>query len=58
MENETKQFKLELMRTLWFMRGSITMDEIYCASAEDREIMSRLIKDNLETAKKTGQPFF
>lgn len=46
------------MRTLWFMRGSITMDEIYCASAEDREIMSRLIKDNLETAKKTGQPFF
>jgi len=58
MEKETKQYKLELMRLLWYMRGSITLDEIYNASSEDREIMSTLIKENLETAKKTGQPFF
>ncbi len=40
------------------MRGGVTMEEMYASSHEDREIMSRVIKDNLDTAKKTGQPFF
>ena len=40
------------------MRGGVTMEEMYASSFEDREIMSRVIKDNLDTAKKTGQPFF
>ena len=40
------------------MRGGVTMEEIYMSSAEDREIMAKVIKDNLDTAKKTGQPFF
>tara|TARA_B100000927_G_scaffold290307_1_gene288805 strand:- start:4408 stop:4530 length:123 start_codon:yes stop_codon:yes gene_type:complete len=40
------------------MRGSITLDEIYASNVEDREVMSKLIKENLDTAKKTGQPFF
>ena len=58
MENETKNFKLDLMRLCWYMRGSITLDEIYASNVEDREVMSKLIKENLDTAKKTGQPFF
>jgi hypothetical protein len=40
------------------MRGGITMDEIYGSSPEDREVLGKVIKDNLDTAKKTGQPFF
>jgi len=40
------------------MRGSVSMSEIYETSAEDREVMSKLINDNLETAKKTNQPFW
>ena len=58
MENETKNFKLDLMRLCWYMRGSITLDEIYASNVEDREVMSKLIKEILDTAKKTGQPFF
>ena len=58
MENETKNFKLDLMRLCWYMRGSITLVEIYASNVEDREVMSKLIKENLDTAKKTGQPFF
>jgi hypothetical protein len=27
-------------------------------SAEDRKIINEIIKDNLETAKKSGMPFF
>ncbi len=40
------------------MRGGVTIDELYGSSPEDREVFSRVIKDNLDTAKKTGQPFF
>jgi len=42
----------------WYMRGSMTVEEAFITTAEDREIISRIIKENLETAKKTGLPFF
>ena len=58
MESEIKNFKMELYKISWFMRGGITMEEMYASCFEDREIMSKVIKDNLDTAKKTGQPFF
>jgi hypothetical protein len=40
------------------MRGSITIDEAFALSYEDREIISNIIKENLETTKKSGLPFF
>jgi hypothetical protein len=58
MEDEIKNFKSELIKLAWFMRGGVTLEEIYASCHEDREIMGRLIKDNLDTTKKTGQPFF
>jgi|TARA_X000001036_G_scaffold437058_1_gene481547 hypothetical protein len=58
MEKETKNFKLELSRLVWYMRGGVTLDEMYASGPEDREIFSKLIKENLETAKKTSMPFF
>jgi hypothetical protein len=43
---------------MWFMRGSVTLDEAFMLSFEDRKIISELIKENLETTKKTQMPFF
>ena len=40
------------------MRGGVTYSEIVQMSSSEREAMGKLIKDNLETAKKTGQPFW
>ena len=50
--------KLELMKICWFMRGGVTWKEVLVFSPDDREIANKLIKQNLETTKKTGQPFF
>ena len=58
LENEVKQFKLELMKICWYMRGSVSIDEIYVMGPEDREICATLIKENIETTKKSGLPFF
>ena len=49
---------MELARLVRYMRGGISLEEIYQVGPEDREIFSKLIKENLETAKKTGQPFW
>ena len=58
LDKESKAYKADLMKICWYMRGSISIDEAYALSYEDREIISEIIKENLETAKKTGMPFF
>lgn len=58
LDSQAKQIKYDLAKICWFMRGSLSMSEAYDSSPEDREIMSTLIKENLETAKKTNTPFW
>lgn len=40
------------------MRGGISYSEAMLLSLEDRKIINNIVKDNLETAKKSGMPFF
>lgn len=40
------------------MRGSLGLDDIFSLCREDREIMSELVKENMETTKKSGLPFY
>lgn len=58
LEKESKALKKEIMQLCWYMRGSISYSEAMELSPAEREIIVKLIKDNLETAKKSGMPFF
>ena len=58
MENESKQIRMDLLKICWYMRGGVTYSEAAAMSPQEREIVSGLVKENLETTKKTGQPFF
>jgi glucosamine 6-phosphate synthetase-like amidotransferase/phosphosugar isomerase protein len=40
------------------MRGGITYDDAMLLSQTDRELIAKLIEDNMETTKKSGLPFF
>lgn len=40
------------------MRGGITYEEAMNLSYIEREIISEIIKENLDTTKKTGLPYF
>ena len=42
----------------WLMRGGLTYDLAMALSIQEREIINEIIKDNLETTKKSGLPFF
>lgn len=46
------------MKLCWHMRGGLSVTEAYELSPEDREIIHQLVKDNMEVAKKTGQPYW
>jgi hypothetical protein len=58
MEDESKALKKELFRLCWYMRGGMTVNEAYQIDYESRMIISEIIKDNLDTTKDTGLPFF
>ena len=58
LERQSKALKEEIMRLCWYMRGGITYAEAMELGLQEREIISKIIKDNLETAKKSGMPFF
>ena len=57
-ENQQKEIKSEIMKLCWYMRGGLTLEEGFSLSFEDRQLVNDIIKDNLETTKKTQLPFF
>ena len=58
MENNTKEIRHELLKLCWYMRGGLSYSEANALSPTEREIIADLVKENLETTKKSGQPFF
>ena len=57
-DNQTKNLKLETLKVCWFMRGGVTWQEALNFSPEERAVVSQLVKENMETTKKSGQPSF
>ena len=58
MEDETKALRNDLLKICWYMRGGVTYSEAAAMSPTERQIVAQLVKENMETTKKTGQPFF
>lgn len=40
------------------MRGALSIEQAFILDAQDREIIMELVKENLETTKESGLPFF
>jgi hypothetical protein len=58
LEHDAKALKEELLNVCWYMRGSISYDDAVMLSYDDRRIINKIIKHNLETTKESGLPFF
>ncbi len=58
LDKESAKIKEELIKMCWYMRGGLSLDDAFYMSYEDRNIVSKIIKENLETTKKSGLPFF
>lgn len=57
-EREQKELKKECINLSWFMRGGLNLEEAFVLSFEERNIISEMVKDHLETTKKSGLPYF
>ena len=40
------------------MRGGLSYSEAMDLSTEERQLIAKLVKENMETTKKSGLPFF
>jgi|TARA_B110000858_G_scaffold93600_1_gene108002 hypothetical protein len=58
MEQEAKDFKKRLLELCWYMRGGLAFNEVMQMGVNDLGLINDIIKDNLETTKKSGMPFF
>jgi hypothetical protein len=58
LEREQGALKEEALRMCWWMRGSLTYDDAMLLSMTEKKLIDKIIKDNLETTKKSGLPFF
>lgn len=58
MGEETKTLTNDLLKMIWFMRGSISYSEVYSLTTYERQCISKIIEENLEVTKKSGLNFF
>lgn len=58
MDKEADLIRSETLKICWYMRGGVTYQDAMLLNNKEREIIGKLIKENLETTKKTGLPFY
>lgn len=58
MEKEADFIKSSALKYSWYMRGGVTYTDILNMSGKEREVIAKIVEDNLETTKKTQLPFF
>jgi hypothetical protein len=58
MEKETQDIRLDVLKLCWYMRGGVTYNEAMQMGQTDRNLINNIVKENLETTKKSGLPFF
>ena len=58
MELSSKALKQEVLSLCWYMRGGISYDDAMLLSLDERNIIGDIVKEHMETTKKSGLPFF
>jgi len=58
MDQEAKDIKQQSLKMSWYMRGGATYEDVLQMSFQERELLSELIKENLEITKNSKLPFF
>ena len=57
-EKQSNAIKEDALKLAWYMRGSVQYEHVLMMSSFERETIGKIIKENLETTKKSGLPFY
>ena len=58
MDREAHDIRQENLRLTWYMRGGINYEQVMQLSSQERQMISQIAKENIETTKKTKLPWF
>ena len=58
LDREAEQIKSESFRLAWYLRGGATYDDVMQMSIQERQMISDLAKENIDTTKKSNLPWF
>ena len=58
LDKEASSIRADALKLAWHMRGGITYDQVMQLSAAERKMIGDLAKENIETTKKSGLPWF
>ena len=58
LDQEADNIRADGLRLAWYMRGGTTYDQVMQMSTNERQMISELAKENIETTKKTNLPWF
>jgi len=58
LDDQARAIKLEAMRSVWYMRGGVSFSESMNLSWEERQIITDIVKENMDITKQSGLPFF
>jgi len=58
MDEDCKSIKKSALQNSWYMRGGVSYEDILNMSIQERDAITEIINENLETTKKTQMPFF
>ena len=57
-DKQSRAIKEEALRFCWYMRGGLAYDEAIMLGNHERQIISKIIDDNMKATKDSGLPFF
>lgn len=57
-DKEIESLRHDTLKMCWHMRGGLTYQEAMNLSHTERKIIGSIIKENIETTKKTGLNWF
>lgn len=57
-DTESKALRDEALRMCWYMRGGLSYDDAMLLTQQEKDIISKIVKDNMEATQKSGLPFF
>jgi hypothetical protein len=58
MESQVKSLRNTAIKIAWNMRGGVSYEEAILMSSSEREMIIKLINENMEITKKSGLPYF
>lgn len=58
MDRDVSSIRSEMADLMWFSRGGLSYEDAFYLSPNDRRAFSDMVKQHMETTKKSGLPFF